>query len=108
MSVVMNADADAGSMTASRNTRRYTLRNVQSSPKWSFFERYTLITMLHLKETNLKHNGEYERNTHNREFKLYLKEIHFKHNGCQSVSSTHTRPGHLKFLPQLMRLAGQK
>ena len=38
-----DADADAGSMTPSRNTRRYTLRSVQSSPGWSFFigPRYT-------------------------------------------------------------------
>ena len=31
-----NADADAGSMTPSRNTRRYTLRSVPSSPGRSF------------------------------------------------------------------------
>ena len=33
-----NADADAGSMTPSRNTRRYTLRSVQSSPGRSFLK----------------------------------------------------------------------
>ena len=31
-----NADANAGSMTPSRNTQRYTLRSVQSSPRRSF------------------------------------------------------------------------
>ena len=36
MSNIMNADADDGSMTPSRNDRRYTLRSVQSSPGLSF------------------------------------------------------------------------
>ena len=36
MSYIMKADADDGSMTPSRNDRRYTLRSVQSSPGRSF------------------------------------------------------------------------
>ena len=36
----LNADADAGSMTPSRNTRRYTLRSIPSSPGRSFFIRF--------------------------------------------------------------------
>ena len=35
--ISLNADADAGSMTPSRNERRYTLRSKQSSPGRSFF-----------------------------------------------------------------------
>ena len=34
--MLWNADPDAGSMTPSRNARRYTLRSVQSSPGRSF------------------------------------------------------------------------
>ena len=58
-----------------------------------------LKSMKNLKHIYCNHTGVFE---------IYLKEIYFKHNGCQSVSGTHTRAGHLKFLPQLMRLAGTK